>query len=223
MSIRIKHTLLLFISLVAITVGQSAYGQTPAGRSASVTLFADFQPGVVTLADGHKSRQSKVNIFLKNSTLVYKQGNSSVVMEALMETIKQVEIAGRTFLNLDGKLAELVATDSVSHVQLVRIRTVDVEAMKAEESSNSTVSNLEFSTASLALNVARREDFTTDEPYLLVDNYYYLHHGKKTHANERDIKVAIGRKRRTELESILSYTFSWGSEQSLIDMMKLFR
>lgn len=141
-----------------------------------------------------------------------------------METIKAVEIAGRTFINMDGRLAELVATDSVSGVQLVRIRTVDVEAMKAEERNNSTVSNLDFSSALNMLNVARRDDGTSDEPYLLVDNYYYLHHdGKRTHANERDIKVAIGRKRRAELESILQYTFSWSSVESLVSLMKLFR
>jgi len=209
------------LGLMLASMFSLADAQVPAGRSACTTMFEEFFPGVVTLSNGHKSKQSQLNIFLRESTLVFKRGNQ--IMEAEMPTIQAVEIAGHQFINVRNILAEVIAVDSLSDIKLVKVRTVDVEAMRHEALDNSTVDHLSLTSID-ALNVSRRFDGENTEPYLLMDTYYYLlADGKQVQADERSVKDKIGKKKRKDLEALVEYNFSWGDPNSLVRVFPLLR
>ena len=104
-----------------------------------MTMFKDFQPAIIKLKDGKQSLHKQTNIFLKNSTLVYKKVPTGEIMEASMPIVAGITMGERNFINVKNQLAEVVATEGKA--SLVRIRIIDVETMKGEYLNNSTITN----------------------------------------------------------------------------------
>ena len=129
-----------YILLFLLAICTSAYAQIPSGRSKTVTLFQDFQPAIIKLKDGKQSVHKQTNIFLKNSTLVYKKMPTGEIMEASMPVVESITMGERNFINVKNQLAEVVATEG--NASLVRVRIIDVETMKGEYLNNSTITNL---------------------------------------------------------------------------------
>ena len=73
-------------------------------------MFKDFQPAVIKLKDGKSSVHKQTNIFLKNSSLVYKKVPTGEIMEASMPVVAGITIGEHDFINVKNQLAEVVAT-----------------------------------------------------------------------------------------------------------------
>ena len=218
-----KHTFLLFL----LALCSSAYAQIPSGRSRTVTMFSDFQPAIIKLKDGKTSVHKQTNIFLKNSSLVYKKAPTGEIMEASMPVVAGITVGERNFINVKNQLAEVVATEGKA--SLVRIRVIDVETMKGEYLNNSIMTNSSMiddlnagRAISETMSTTRIDGAEDEEPYPLMDTYYYVVGDKVTLAHERSIKSALKKDQRKEYEVILSAGFSWARQEDLAKLLKLF-
>lgn len=219
-----KHLILLFL----LALCSSVHAQIPAGRSKTVTMFSDFQPAIIKLKDGKSSVHKQTNIFLKKSTLVYKKAPTGEIMEASMPLVAGITIGDRNFINVKNNLAEVVATEG--NVSLVRVRVIDVETMKGEYLNNSTITNSsmldDLNAGRLigeSMSTTRVDGAEDEEPYPLMDTYYYVVGDKVTLAHERSVKLALKKDKRHDYEVIISNGFSWTKSEDLAKLLKLFK
>ena len=190
-------------------------------------MFKDFQPAVIKLKDGKSSVHKQTNIFLKNSSLVYKKVPTGEIMEASMPVVAGITIGEHDFINVKNQLAEVVATEG--NASLVRVRLIDVETMKGEYLNNSTITNssmLDDLSAGRAIgesmSTTRIDGAEDEEPYPLMDTYYYVVGDKVTLAHERSVKPVLKKDRRKEYQIIISLDFSWSRQEDLVKLLKLF-
>lgn len=216
-----------YILLFLLAICTSAFAQIPSGRSKTVTMFADFQPAIIKLKDGKSSVHKQTNIFMKNSTLVYKKMPTGEIMEASMLVVESITVGERNFINVKNQLAEVVATEG--NASLVRVRTIDIETMKGEYLNNSTITNssmLDDLSAGRAIgesmSTTRMDGAEEEEPYPLVDTYYYVAGGKVTLAHERSVKLVIKKDQRKEYQVITSLNFNWARQEDLVKLLKFF-
>ncbi|MBR4240576.1 MAG: hypothetical protein IKQ03_14410, partial [Prevotella sp.] len=94
--------------------------------SRRVTEYAEFKPAVIHLVTGKDVSTPLANIFLKNSTLVYKSGTKT--KEAFTNNLKSVEFDDRTYYRIDSVLAYRV--DSVGTGQLFCARVIDMPTFR---------------------------------------------------------------------------------------------
>jgi hypothetical protein len=109
-----------------------ALGTFAQKRTTQLTLYKQFKPSTITLSNGRTIKQSLTNVFLKNSSLVYMNGDNA--MEANMENIAKVEFDDRTFYNVNNQLAYIV--DSVGYNIIYRIDIFDLEAYNQQIRNN---------------------------------------------------------------------------------------
>ena len=216
-----------YILLFLLAICTSAFAQIPSGRSKTVTMFADFQPAIIKLKDGKSSVHKQTNIFMKNSTLVYKKMPTGEIMEASMPVVESITVGERNFINVKNQLAEVVATEG--NASLVRVRTIDIETMKGEYLNNSTITNssmLDDLSAGRAIgesmSTTRMDGSEEEEPYPLVDTYYYVAGGKVTLAHERSVKLVIKKDQRKEYQVTTSLNFNWARQEDLVKLLKFF-
>ena len=219
-----KHAILLFL----IALCTSVHAQVPAGRSKTVTMFSEFQPAIIKLKDGKSSVHKQTNIFLKNSSLVYKKAPTGEIMEASMTVVAGITVGNRNFINVKNHLAEVVATEG--NASLVRVRVIDVETMKGEYLNNSTITNSsmldDLNAGRLigeSMSTTRIDGAEDEEPYPLMDTFYFVVGDKVTLAHERSIKSAIKKDQRHEYEVIIANDFSWARQEDLAKLLKLFK
>ena len=217
-----------YILLFLLAICTSAYAQIPSGRSKTVTLFQDFQPAIIKLKDGKQSVHKQTNIFLKNSTLVYKKMPTGEIMEASMPVVESITMGERNFINVKNQLAEVVATEG--NASLVRVRIIDVETMKGEYLNNSTITNLSMlddlsagRAIGESMSSTRMDGVEEEEPYPLMDTYYYVAGGKVTLAHERSVKLVIKKDQRKEYQVAISLDFNWAKQEDLVKLLKFFK
>lgn len=209
-----KHLLFYTLCLFCTVCG---YAQDVFERTDRVTLFSDYHKAVITLNNGTYNMQPLSNIFLKNSTFVYKKGND--VLEANMQVIKEVRFGDRVFINMGTQLAEVL--DSVGNNLLVLVRVINQEGLTHEYLNNSTITSL--SALGDQLGVTRLDA----DPDLLrypVDNYYYfIVKGKHILARDRESKNAIGRKKMSDYNKIvMAPGFKWTNRDCLMKILEVF-
>ena len=61
-----------------------------------------------------------------------------------------------------------------------------------------------------------------EEPYPLVDTYYYVAGGKVTLAHERSVKLVIKKDQRKEYQVTTSLNFNWARQEDLVKLLKFF-
>ena len=217
-----------YILLFLLAICTSAYAQIPSGRSKTVTLFQDFQPAIIKLKDGKQSVHKQTNIFLKNSTLVYKKMPTGEIMEASMPVVESITMGERNFINVKNQLAEVIATEG--NASLVRVRTIDVETMKGEYLNNSTITNLSMlddlnagRSIGESMSSTRMDGAEEEEPYPLMDTYYYVAGDKVTLAHERSVKLVIKKDQRKEYQVAISLDFNWAKQEDLVKLLKFFK
>ena len=217
-----------YILLFLLAICTSAYAQIPSGRSKTVTLFGDFQPAIIKLKDGKQSVHKQTNIFLKNSTLVYKKMPTSEIMEASMPVVESITMGERNFINVKNQLAEVIATEG--NASLVRVRIIDVETMKGEYLNNSTITNLSMlddlnagRAIGESMSSTRMDGAEEEEPYPLMDTYYYVAGDKVTLAHERSVKLVIKKDQRKEYQVTISLDFNWAKQEDLVKLLKFFK
>ena len=193
-----------------------------------MTMFNDFRPAVIKLKDGKQSVHKQTNIFLKNSTLVYKKIPTGEIMEASMPVVASITVGERNFVNVKNQLAEVVATEGKA--SLVRIRTIDVETMKGEYLNNSTITNSsmldDLNAGRLigeSMSTTRVDGADDEEPYPLMDTYYYVVGDKATLAHERSVKLVLKKDQRKDYQIELSMGFSWAKQEDLVRLLKFFQ
>ena len=102
---------LLLTSGVLTTVAQTKTTTAETQTTTSLTIYQEFQPATIHLVDGKQLRVGLANIFLKNSSLLYKSGQET--KEANMKTLVKVEFKDRTYFRIDSVLAYQVDTAGI--------------------------------------------------------------------------------------------------------------
>ncbi|MBR1548109.1 MAG: hypothetical protein IJ637_05225 [Prevotella sp.] len=208
-----KRTLLFIFIVIVCTGAALAQTITPA-----VTVYKEFRPAKVFLTSGKTTRLTLANIFLKNSSLLYKSGMQT--MEARMETISRVEFSDRTYYRIDTVLAYRI--DTIGDDALYRADRIDFEAFYQSRVNNVDITSidmgdlLQYSTADQA-----NED---DIHFPVVPVYYYRLNGKYVLVHERNIQRVLSKDKRQKLKFMAAQEgFSWTDVESLMTLLKMIR
>lgn len=209
---------LLIMQFVMLVSGMA---QVVSGTSSRVTYFDTFQMARITLTNGTVNTQGKANVFLLDSSLLYKKGGkeSGQILRANMNLIDNVQIGGMKFVCHEGQLAEVVAEKG--NVKLIKIRTIDKEAFEnnvINESSYTDISTLLRD----QVGFTKVTPSEADMAYPIINSYFYLV-GKKCIKNgDRYVKNAMNKSQKLKLESLYLGVFSWESEESMLSVLDIF-
>lgn len=208
----IKKTILLTMFVMAALVC------TAQQRTTQTTLYKQFKPSVITLKTGRTINQSHTNVFLKNGSLVYLNGEYT--MEANMETIAAVEFDDRKFINIKNQLAYMV--DSVGSNILYRIDLLDLNAYNQNLRNNINISNMGFESGAITTTSM---DLNSEDDYKLpiFSHYYFFYNGEFVKVHERDISRVLPKDKdlKRKYRTIIGMDdFSWNSDNSLMKLLK---
>jgi len=180
------------------------------------TRYKEWRPSVITFADGHQSRQSFTNVFLKNGALLFLQGELS--MEANMDNIVAVDFPGdRKFVAINNQLAFMV--DSVGKNAVYCVELFDQDAYERNIRNNVNYSSIQLgdqlSTTTIDLN---NED---DYQLPIFRHYYFFYDGEYIRVHERELLRKLPKEKRTLMKRIMAVPgFSWQHEDSLVMLLK---
>lgn len=194
----------------------SSHAQVSAGNSKTTTAFDTFAPAEILMKNGQIVRTKQANIFLKNSSLLFKRGN--VNMEADMDNILTVDLQGRHYVKVDTLLAYVV--DTIGQSRLLCATTIDMESYITQVQNNRQITNLEMVNM---VNVTTM-DLSSDEDrtFPIVNNYFFEVGGQFIHADERSLMRKMPKSKRRDLKIIMSMPeFSWGNAESLMEILKI--
>ena len=196
-----------------------AVGSMAQERRLMATMFKEFLPSVITFADGHKSQQPLTNVFLKNSSLVYLQGDNT--MEANMANIAKVEFDDRSFTNINNQLAYII--DSVGSNILYRVDIFDLEAYNQQLRNNVNINAIPSFTGDMISTTATDLNNEGDYTLPVFPHFFILYNGEIIRAHEREVSrhlpkdKEVNRKYRTVIDM---KGFSWTDNKSLSDLLK---
>ena len=208
----IKKTILLTVFAL---LGLIATAQE---RTTRATRYSQFKPSTITLKTGKTIHQSLTNISLKNSSLLYLQGEYT--MEAKMETIAAVEFDDRKYVNINNQLAYMV--DSVGPNILYRIDLFDLNAYNQQIRNNINISNLGFENGGISTTTT---DLNTEDDYKfpIFSHYYYYYNGEVIKVHEREISNHLPKDKelKRKYRTIIGLdSFRWTDEASLIKLLQ---
>lgn len=186
------------------------------GTHRRITLFDKFQPAIIQMERGNAVTVTQANIFLKNSTLLYKEAQGHI-LQARRERIKSVVIAGHYFERIDTLLAERL--DTVGANAVFRVMLIDQEALDRFVENNRVVTDMSLQDYTGATTV---ELFSEDEiEYPVISLYFVRYNGKVVRAHERELKRLITKDQRRAFTTVIqSDNFSWNNPESLSRMLK---
>lgn len=204
--------ILLLIMMVLLTCGHAAAQK----KTKYATLYRDFRPSVVTFADGHRSRQSLTNVFLKNSALLFLRGE--LTMEATMDNIVAVDFeGGRSFVNVNNQLAYKI--DSVGSNYLCCVELFDKDTYERNLRNNVNITNIDLGDQISTATV----DINTEDDYKLpvFRHFYYYYNGEYIKVHERELSRRLPKDKRTMMKRIMALPdFSWTRDESLVQLLK---
>jgi hypothetical protein len=204
-----KLSSLFIITLISV---QSAFGQD---RTTKLTVYPEFKPSVIELADGRILKEKFTNIFLKNSSLLYMSG--TVTKEAYMANIKSVKFDDRLYVKVDTLLAYEV--DSVGNDALYCATVIDQEAYRQNLRNNQVMTNISLSDQVSTTSV----DLSNEGDYLfpLINIYYYRLNGKFVRCHDRSLSNVLNKEKKRMLRTFVHMDdFSWSDQKSLIELLK---
>lgn len=213
LKILVTSFFLIFIQIMTVlpSIGQELPGQVP-----YTTAFRQFVPAIITLSDGKIVKQNKANVFLKNSSLLYKHGQLD--MEADIDQIKEVKFSDCVYVKMDTVLAKVI--DTINTKRLLCVSLIDVDAYRDQILNSKQITNLELGEH---VNVTST-DISPNEPKLYpVNNFFYFEiSGKFIKVHERNVKRLLSSKNRRQYKLLIqSANFSWNSPKSLIKILEL--
>jgi len=204
----------LLIGIILMTLAIPSHAQV----TTAMTVYREFQPATVYLADGRKLRLSLANIFLKNSSLLYKSGIET--KEANLKTLNKVEFKDKTYFKIDTLLACQI--DTVGQDALFRARKIDYEAWKHIIANNQVMTSLDLGDM-IGYSLAELTG-EQDMQIPLMTLYYYRLNGKFVLVHERNLKRMLTKEKKRLMESVMAEEgFSWTDEQSLLRLLKMIR
>jgi hypothetical protein len=204
-----KLSSLFIITLISV---QSAFGQD---RTTKLTVYPEFKPSVIELADGRILKEKFTNIFLKNSSLLYMSG--TVTKEAYMANIKSVKFDDRLYVKVDTLLAYEV--DSVGNDALYCATVIHQEAYRQNLRNNQVMTNISLSDQVSTTSV----DLSNEDDYLfpLINIYYYRLNGKFVRCHDRSLSNVLNKEKKRMLRTFVHMDdFSWSDQKSLIELLK---
>lgn len=182
----------------------------------AVTVYREFQPATIYLADGRQLKVSLANIFLKNSSLLYKSGIDT--KEANLKTLTKVEFKNRVYYKIDSLLAYQV--DTVGHDALYCAQKIDVAAWRQSVVNNSVMTSLDLGDmiGYTQAELANEQDLH----FPLMTLYYFRLNGQFVLAHERRVKRVLNKEKRRLMEAVMGEKdFSWTDEQSLLKLLRI--
>jgi hypothetical protein len=203
-----KFVLFLLLTTCILTISAQS-------TTTSLTVYKEFQPATIHLADGRHLKVGFANIFLKNSSLLYKSGQET--KEANLKTLTKVDFKDRTYYRIDSVLAYQV--DTINHQQLYCSQRIDFAAWKQLKANNSNITNLDLSDF---VSYTTTDLMDEQDIHFPLINLYYLKLGDKfVLAHERNLKRVLDKEKRRLMSSVMSEPgFSWTSEASLLKLLK---
>ena len=213
-----KRIALVFTILLLATLKMAAQEQS---ITSAITVYPDFRPATAVLTSGKKTNIPLANIFLKNSSLLYMNGND--IMEANMRNILRVEFEDRTYIRIDSMLVYQV--DSVGDDALFCAKIIDINSYKQSRANSANITNLDLtamttSSSSLSYNTIEATD-KSELQFPLVDVYFYRLDGQFVRVHERHLKRALTKEKRRIMESVMNMQgFTWTDEKYLMMILK---
>lgn len=207
-----KRCIAIMVAMVSVA---SLFAQK---KTDLATMFEHNQTAVVTLNDGRTVKAPNSNVFLKNASLLYFQGNTA--KEANMDIISKVDFKDKHFISIDKKLAYFV--DSVKGNNLYCVELIDMDAYERNLRNNVNYSHIEFSSSD-QLN-AYTNDMNTDEDYVypVIKEFYFSLNGKIIRAHDRDLWVELNKKQYRMLKTIIDTPdFNWADTECLMKLLKM--
>ena len=184
-------------------------------NTSMVTAYRDFQPAMVTLADGRQLKVQKANVFLKHSTLIYKSGVS--VKEANMRTIQAVDFDDRHYVRIDTVLAFLV--DTVEANAVYQQQVIDREAYEASFRNDRMITGIQFGEQINLITIDPELDSAAVYP--VVNTFYYRYNGKIIKVHDRELWRQLPKDKRRIMQSLMAEPgFSWTRRESVVRMLK---
>ena len=207
-------------TLLILLVSLAAKSQEIPSQTNRTTVFAEFKPAVITLTNGKTLKQNYANIFLKNSSLLYKHGilDMEADMEADIEQIKSVKFDDCCYVRVDTVLAKVI--DTVGNKKILCASFIDIDAYRTRLLNEHQVTNLELGEH---VNVTST-DVSANEPkvYPLNNVFYFDLGGNMIKVQERKLnRLYKGDKKRLYKVIVNSADFSWENPASLKKLLEL--
>lgn len=193
--------------LAAFTTVKSQNKEYEANRT---TLYKDFQPSVITMADGKMIKHGQTNVFLRTGGLLYKRG--SLNMKASMRDIVRVDFSDATFLKIDTLLAAVV--DSCGADLLLCAKLIDMQAFRQNVINSNTFTNVEIGEQVGATTVSSMSE--SNMVYPLKRVYFFCLGGKYIGVDERNLRRHLSKEQRRVMDNYLhTPDFDWTNAESL--------
>lgn len=184
-------------------------------RTTNLTVYKNFKPSIILLKDGRVLKQPLTNIFLKNSSLLYLHGTTS--MQANMDNIVSVKFDDRLYNKIDTVLAYEV--DSVGDKKLYKATIIDQIAYRQQLRNNQVITNLQMGDqlSTTTMNLNGDEDYK----FPLIDLFFYRINGKIVKVHERDLSRVLSKEQKRMMRTFLTMPdFSWTDEKSLMELLR---
>ena len=202
--------------VVALLLSCLCTGMRAQDITHNFTLYDEFKPGTIHLADGRKLKNPLLNIFLKNGALLYKSGK--LTKEANMDNIVGVDFDDRKYVKIEDELAYIV--DSVGENRLYCSTLIDVEAYKTLQKNNVNISNLSLGDQISYSTIELEKQDGIQMP--IINHFYYLYNGKMIRVHEREIGRLLPKDKRRLYKTVISQDkFSWVKAESLMQLLKV--
>jgi hypothetical protein len=206
-----KRNILIVLLAIAGIVSSHAQQVTPA-----LTVYKEFRPAKVMLADGKILNLSLANIFLKNSSLLYKSGLET--KEANMNTVLRVDFKDRSYLRIDTLLAYQV--DTVGHDVLYCAQMIDMESYRQQIANNREITSLDLNDMIGYTTVDLQNE--QDIHFPIKNVFIFRINGNFVVAHERSLKRLLKKEKRRILASAIAMPgFSRNDEKSLMNLLKM--
>lgn len=186
-----------------------------------LTVFPEFRPATVYMADGKKLDIPMANIFLKNSSLLYISGE--LTKEVDTKNLLRVDFKDQSYIRIDSVLAYRV--DTVGANALFCAKVLDLKAYKQQVANNSNITNLDLND----LATMNMFQYTTidindvkDIHFPVIPLYYYRINDQFVLVHERNLKRFFDKENRRRMESVMNLPdFSWTDEKSLLKILEI--
>ncbi len=212
-------TKIWIVIAVVIFASLTASAQIHIGKSRTPLFFDEYQTAEIVLSTGRTIKQRQANIFLKNSSLLYKNGKQ--VMQANVDVVSTVRFGDVQFLKVDTLLAYVVDSVIISDKEqnlLVCARLIDMPAYRQQVTNSRNITNLSLGdmVGSTSTDVAENDQYE----FPVINNYFYRLNGKFVRVHERDIKRVASKEQFRLVRSImLQPEFTWSDEKALIQIL----
>jgi hypothetical protein len=180
------------------------------------TVYKNFKPGVIHMANGKDLKNPLLNIFMKRSTLLYMSG--PFAKEANMDNVLGVDFDDRKYLKINGELAYFV--DSVGSNRLYCATLIDIEAYKSLQKNNVNISNLSLGDQISYSTIDLEHRDSIQMP--VIEHFYYLYEGQFIRVHEREISRMLPKEKRRLYKTVISQDdFSWVDKDSLLKLLRM--